>query len=262
MSVLFIAEVGINWNNDLQLAHRLIRAAKLVGANVAKFQIYSATHLFGPDGQTPNASILDQVKWMDDVSLETVMWLQARCDEEGIEFAASAFDEERLGWLEQVGVKRHKLASRTVKYDMPYCLKVLSLGKPVVASLGMWRPEDSVRVVPFWNWANVRYMYCVSEYPTLPSNLYLPDTFHDVPSRYAGFSDHTIGVGAALAAIGRGATIIEKHLTLDKALPGPDHACSATPEEFALIVKVGKQVHEAVKHEAVVNHETVKHEAS
>lgn len=214
-----IAEIGQNHNGDIELARRLIHVAKESGADVAKFQLYDARLLFSREGNP----------WFDyncatELSRKDVELLNRTCEEVGIEFMASVFDVERVAWLEAVGVKRYKLASRSVR-DRALIDAVADTGKPVLVSLGMWN-EAEFPVIPA---SQVGYLYCISNYPTLLEDLYLGKVDF---TQYAGFSDHSIGISAAVAALARGARLIEKHFTLDKTMIGPDHEGSMTPDEL------------------------------
>jgi N,N'-diacetyllegionaminate synthase len=218
-----IAEIGQNHNGDRELARRLIAEAKAAGAGVAKFQVYSARDLFPKKGN----------EWFDyncktELSRADVEMLARECHDQGIEFMASVFDVERVGWLEAVGVRRYKIASRSVR-DRALVEAVGETGKPVIVSLGMWNePAFPPLEVP----GGVGYLYCISKYPTDLADLHFADVDFD---RYLGFSDHTIGVDAAMIALSRGARIIEKHFTLDKQMYGPDHCGSMTPSELAVL---------------------------
>jgi N-acetylneuraminate synthase/N,N'-diacetyllegionaminate synthase len=117
--------------------------------------------------------------------------------------------------------------------DAELCRRILATGQETFVSLGFWdRPG-----VPY-DAANARYLYCVPKYPCEHGDIHLPKSFAE--SVYQGFSDHTIGIEASLVAIGRGATIIEKHFTLNKGLAGPDHVCSATPTELAALCQYAR----------------------
>ncbi len=218
-----IAEIGQNHNGDMDLARRLIWQAKENGAEVAKFQVYDARRLF-PRENNP---------WFDyncstELSREQVKLLDKECRAAGVEFMASVFDTERVLWLEDLGVRRYKLASRSVE-DRPLIEALCATGKPLIVSLGMWQGPgfpDIPSPKP------VAFLYCISRYPTPLEDLHLKKVDF---KRYHGFSDHTEGVNASLAALALGARIIEKHFTLDKAMFGPDHACSITPAEMAQI---------------------------
>ena len=218
-----IAEIGQNHNGDMELARRLIAEAKASGAGVAKFQVYSARDLFPKEGN----------EWFEyncktELSRADVEMLARECKDQGIEFMASVFDVERVSWLEAVGARRYKIASRSVR-DRALIEAVAETGKPVIVSLGMWNEPSFPKLdVP----GGIGYLYCVSKYPTELADL----RFAEVDfGRYVGFSDHTIGVDAAVIALSRGARIIEKHFTLDKQMYGPDHCGSMTPPELAVL---------------------------
>jgi len=219
-----IAEIGQNHNGDMAVAADLIRAAKKAGADVAKFQVYDARALFPPKSANP---------WFDyncstELSKDDVFRLAAVCDEVGIEFMASVFDTDRIEWLEEVGVKRYKIASRSID-DAPLIGAVAETGKPMIVSLGMWKrpglPSITAR-------GGVDYLYCIAKYPAPFSDLKLGSVDFE---KYSGFSDHSLGTAAACASFVLGSRILEKHMTMDKAAHGPDHACSMTPDELATI---------------------------
>ncbi len=229
--MIVIAEIGINHNGNIDLAHELIRQAAIAGADIAKFQFYDPYKIFGPDGSHPNPEALAQALTVQ-FGREQAERLKGWCDEEGIEFMASVFDLERFEWTRELGVARHKIASRAVQ-NAELCQRILDTGQEAFVSLGFWEGDD----VPF-DAPNARYLYCVPKYPTEYGDLHLPQSFAD--SMYAGFSDHTIGIEAALVAVGRGARILEKHFTLNKGLPGPDHVCSATPQELTELCRLAR----------------------
>jgi N-acetylneuraminate synthase/N,N'-diacetyllegionaminate synthase len=218
-----IAEIGQNHNGDMELARRLIAEAKAAGAEVAKFQVYSARDLFPKESN----------EWFDyncktELSRADVEMLARECRDQGIEFMASVFDVERVAWLEAVDVRRYKIASRSVR-DRALMDAIARTGKPVVVSLGMWNEPDFPKLdAP----GGVGYLYCISKYPTDLADLHFANVDFD---RYLGFSDHTIGVDAAMIAFARGAQVIEKHFTLDKDMYGPDHSGSMTPAELLVL---------------------------
>ena len=229
--MVVIAEIGINHNGRVDLAHELIRQARMAGADVAKFQFYDPHKIFGPQGSHPNADALAHALAVQ-FGRDHAKQLKAWCDEEGIEFMASVFDLERFEWMEALGVRRHKIASRAVE-NGELCRRILHTGQETFISLGFWdRPG-----VPF-DAPNARYLYCVPKYPAEYGDIRLPRSFAESP--YDGFSDHTIGIEASLVAIGRGARVIEKHFTLNKGLPGPDHVCSATPDELSTLCRYSR----------------------
>jgi N,N'-diacetyllegionaminate synthase len=218
-----IAEIGQNHNGDMTVAAELIREAKRAGADVAKFQVYDARALFPPKAQNP---------WFDyncstELKRDDVFRLAELCEAAGIEFMASVFDIERIAWLEEVGVRRYKIASRSIN-DTELIAAIAATGKPILASLGRWKQA----AFPVIRASRVDFLYCVAKYPAPLEELRLSSVDF---GRYAGFSDHSIGVTAACSAFVLGARILEKHMTLDKSAFGPDHGCSMTPQELASI---------------------------
>ena len=244
--VIIIAEIGINHNGNMNIAHELIRQAAMCGADVAKFQLYSVDGLFGPDGHDPRPDLCDKLQHVG-LSKDNVVQLMKWCDEQEIEFMASVFDEERLQWLEDLGVRRHKIASRTMKLTPDLAEKIVKTGKECFVSTGMGGGFNGKYR------DRTRSLYCVSEYPTEFTSLEMPEKFSGMASKldsmpyYDGFSDHTLGIGASLVALGRGAEVIEKHFTLNKAAEGFDHICSITPDELSDLVKYAREIEKVVR---------------
>lgn len=221
MRTEIIAEIGQNHNGDMELAKTLIHEAKRIGADVAKFQLYEARALFPKEGN----------EWFDyncktELSRDQIAMLAAECEKAGIEFMASVFDIARIQWLEDAGMKRYKIASRSI-FETDLINAVAATNKPVIVSLGKW---DRPGLPDIQAKGGVHYLYCIAKYPPALDEVHLAKADFSI---LAGFSDHTIGTAAPLAAMARGARIIEKHFTLDKAMFGPDHAGSATPAELA-----------------------------
>lgn len=216
--VLVIAEIGHNHMGYMRHAKLLIDEAKACGADIAKFQAYNTEKI-----KKPWQSRYFELK-LSEHTKEEFRELKEYCDKVGIEFMASAFDIEHLEWLEEIGVKRHKLASRSI-YDAELIKAMENTGKPIIASLGKI-DERGIPVIK-----NAEYLYCVSEYPTYMTADMFPKKFGE-GTPYAGFSDHTIGCYWPREAVKRGARIIEKHFTLSRDLPGHDQKGSADPTEM------------------------------
>lgn len=230
MKAKIIAEIGQNFNGSLSLAKELISAAFESGADVAKFQVFDATALFSRKNNP-----WYEYNLKNELSFGQVEELAEECAKLGIEFMASSFDPTRVSWLERIGVKSHKLASRSIE-DKVLANAMLSTGKQVIVSLGMWKEKS----FPNWLISNkTQFLHCISEYPTPLNRVKLGDVNF---LEYAGFSDHTVGVDAAFVAIARGAKIIEKHFTLDKNAYGPDHKGSMDPKELLAISKFARSV--------------------
>lgn len=237
--VEIICEIGINHNGDMTLAAEMIKVAKDCGADTAKFQLYIPSRLL--DKEHP------VIKPWWDVILKTELTkcnlydLKHLCDAAEIGFLCSVFHPDRVPWLEEVGVERYKIASRSL-YNEELAAAIKETEKPVIRSWGYWDGRDPQTLL----WGECVELYCVSEYPTPLENLHLPYAFlpHGLGwgDKYNGFSDHTVGTTAAIVAMARGARIIEKHFTLDKSLPGPDHVCSATSDELRRICEMRDEI--------------------
>jgi N-acetylneuraminate synthase/N,N'-diacetyllegionaminate synthase len=219
--VLVVLEIGHNHNGNLRLAKLMIEEAKKCKADIAKFQLYDTDKI-----KKPYQSRYSELKFAE-LTKEDLKELKEHCDKVGIEFMASAFDAERVQWLEEVGVKRHKLASRSIR-DTETIKAMEATKKPIIASLGDWENQ-----LEFPKIKNSQFLYCVAEYPATINALNFPKHFED----YAGFSDHTEGIDWAKESVRRGATIIEKHFTLDKKLPGHNQEGSCDPTEAKDLVQ-------------------------
>jgi len=215
--ILVIGEIGHNHMGYMRHAKLLIEEAKSCGADIAKFQAYNTDKI-----KKPWESRYFELK-LSEHTFEEFKELKEHCDKVGIEFMASAFDIEHLNWLEKLGVKRHKLASRSI-YDTELIKAMEKTGKPIIASLGKIDSRGIPKI------KNCEYLYCVSEYPAYISVL------PEFGKTYQGFSDHTIGTYWCREAVKRGATIIEKHFTLSKDLPGHDQKGSADPTDLKDLV--------------------------
>ena len=219
---MFIAEIGMNYNGNFDLAFELIKQAKYAGADIAKFQL----------------------GWRDDkndinhLDVDRLDQLEKWCNYFEIEFMVSTITDEAFEVAKTIDFKYYKVASRTVRDNLSLVEKIVALGKETFISLGMW--DESF--MPIKDKGNIHYLWCRSKYPTTPWDLIdFPKDFLGSP--YAGYSDHTIGIETSLIAISRGAKIIEKHFTLDKSdTTIRDHALSATPDEFKTMVHIGRDI--------------------
>jgi sialic acid synthase SpsE len=224
--LMIVAELHPQHGGDFGLLREMIRAAKLNGADIAKFQLYDAVALLGSD----------QWRYLEFTQEQTAQ-VKQWCDEDNIEFMASVFDLERLRWCEELGVRRYKIASRTVVANEALCRAILDIGKETIISLGSWTGAGK----PYGTGDQVRYLYCKAKYPALLSDLGdFPENFQ--ASELAGYSDHTLGIEVCLLAIARGATIVEKHFTLDKTrgrATEKGHICSMTPPELSELRRTG-----------------------
>tara|TARA_Y100001938_G_C7927318_1_gene347545 strand:- start:53 stop:757 length:705 start_codon:yes stop_codon:yes gene_type:complete len=225
-----ISEIGINHNGDFKLIEELIRQSAVGGADFAKFQLYDSVRVFGDDSRAKNEFTYNQVQLITEI-----------CDAYGIEFFASVFDEEKLGWCLDLGVGVLKIASRTVMKEPSLCNDIINAGLPTFTSLGMWSKDE----LPF-DRPNVLYFNCVSKYPT--SILDQKESVHrSYKYPIVGVSDHSYGIANCLHHISHGAMYVEKHFTLDKSMPGNDHIGSMNLEELKMLRDIGDQLYYANK---------------
>lgn len=224
--ITIIAELGINHNGDMERACEMIEVAKSCGAEVAKFQIYIPERVL--DLKKPRiVEHWDTIKAAE-LSFKDVRLLKDVCDAEGIEFFASVFHPDRVEWTEQIEVERYKIASRSI-YDMELAFAIAATGKSIILSWGYHELRKGYPVLINHQaaWDRTKHLYCISKYPTPLNELQL-----NFGGRYDGFSDHTMGITASIVAMSLGATIIEKHFTLSRKLPGCDQSCSIEPSEL------------------------------
>lgn len=257
---LIIAEVGVNHNGDIELAKRLIDAATDAGADLVKFQTFDAARLatqsapkaeyqrLTTDEKKSQFAMLRQLE----LSAEMHETLIAYCHSRNIEFFSTAFDIESLNYLVSLGAARFKIPSGEIT-NLPYLRHVGALGKPVILSTGMaslGEIEAALEVLEAVGTSRmqINVLHCNSEYPTPMQdvNLRAMCSIRDAFGVAVGYSDHTTGIEVPIAAVALGATIIEKHLTLDRNLPGPDHKSSVEPNEFTSMVRAIRNIEQAI----------------
>lgn len=272
--VYIIAEAGVNHNGDFEKAMALVEVAACAGADAVKFQTFNARLLAAKSA--PKAAYQKISTGEVDSQLEMLMklelpheWhykLQARCEELGLSFLSTAFDRESLDFLNTLDLPFYKVPSGEIT-NGPLLWHFAQAGKPVILSTGMATlgeiemalavlahgmicSEEPKSLEEVWrNWAQPRarllveervsLLHCTSQYPARfdEVNLKALDTLSTTFQLPVGYSDHTEGVLVPIAAVARGASIIEKHFTLDRGLPGPDHAASLNPIELKLMVE-------------------------
>jgi N-acetylneuraminate synthase/N,N'-diacetyllegionaminate synthase len=243
-----IAEAGVNHNGDVEMAERLVDAASAAGADAVKFQTWVTEKLVLPEAamaeyQARNTgereSQFAMLKRLE-LSYSDFRRLKAYCDQRGICFLSTPDEEGSADFLESLNVPGFKIGSGELT-NLPYLAHLATKKRPLILSTGMG-DLDEVRAAVDTIRANgdppLAVLHCVSNYPTEAAdcNLDAMATLRaalDVP---VGFSDHTIGLAVPLAAVALGACIIEKHLTLDLGLPGPDHVVSATPDDLRAMI--------------------------
>jgi N,N'-diacetyllegionaminate synthase len=255
-----IAEVGVNHNADLMLAQALIDAAVQAGVDVVKFQTavpelvatgYAEKAKYQKNTTGPGESQLNMIRKLH-FPLETCAMLQAYCAQRGIAFFSTAFDMVSLEFLESLGQPYHKVPSGEIT-NLPYLRRIGQFGKPVFLSTGMADIDEiraALRVLEDAGTPRDRItvLHCTTEYPArmVDVNLRAMVAMREILGVKTGYSDHTVGIEVAVAAAALGATAIEKHFTLDRNLPGPDHKASLEPDELGAMVKAIRNIDAAL----------------
>ncbi|HEY9163468.1 MAG TPA: N-acetylneuraminate synthase [Magnetovibrio sp.] len=246
-----IAEAGVNHNGSLERALAMVDAAAKAGADAVKFQTFSADRLVtqsAPKAAYQKASgAKDETQHAMLQALELAhadhVALQQRAMDCGIEFLSSPFDEVSADMLAALGVKAIKLGSGEVT-NIPLLRHVARLNRAVILSTGMSTLEEVAAAMKALDGASVTLLHCVTSYPAPveSSNLRAMETLRAAFNVPVGWSDHSTGITIPTAAVAMGACMIEKHFTLDRTLPGPDHAASLEPDELAQMVKAIREV--------------------
>lgn len=252
-----IAEIGVNHNGDPELAAKLVSAAHAAGADAVKFQTFQADKLVvraTPTAayQRANTSQTDQHAMLRTLELDEAAHLQIlrQCRAEGIIFLSSPFDVESIDMLDRLDVPAFKVPSPDC-ISQSYLAHMGAKGRPVILSTGMCDLEEVAFGVDTLRKAgsdDIALLHCTSCYPA-PSdelNLSVIPALADVTGLPVGYSDHSDGIAVSIAAVALGACVIEKHMTLDRNLPGPDHKASLEPAEFAAMVAGIRSVEQAL----------------
>jgi N,N'-diacetyllegionaminate synthase len=251
-----IAEAGVNHNGSLDLAKNMIEAAASAGADAVKFQTFNAENLVC--GDTLKAAYQKSVTDANETQFDMLRRLELDkeaheilfnyCKEIGIQFISSPFDIEGIDLLCSLGVDIIKIPSGEIT-NLPYLRKIGMLGKEVILSAGMSTLGEigealDVIVNSGTQLCKITVLHCNTEYPTSMEdvNLLAMQTIAQTFKVKTGYSDHTLGIEVPVAAVALGASIIEKHFTLDRNLPGPDHKASMVPDELVEMVKCIRNV--------------------
>ena len=253
---LIIAEAGVNHNGDLSLARRLIEVAAEAGADMVKFQTFRAELLAAPDlDKAPYQSRGDnhgdsQQQMLARLELDAASHhsLLDHARQYGIEFLSTPFDIPSIDLLEKLGMQRFKIPSGEIT-NIPYLRHIGRLKRPLILSTGMATLGETEKAIDTLTAAGmprgeITLLHANSAYPTPPQdvNLRAMQTMQQAFGLPCGYSDHTRGIEVAIAAVALGARVIEKHFTLDRKLPGPDHAASLEPEELGAMVRAVRNV--------------------
>ncbi len=244
-----IAEAGVNHNGDINIAHRLIDVAAESGAEAVKFQTFAAGRLVtstapkaeyqlqSTDVAESQYAMLKRLELSEQMHRELI----AHCNEKKITFLSTPFDEESADLLDALNVPAFKIPSGEIANTL-FLNHVARKTKPMIVSTGMaslGEVESAMRAITATGNTQIVLLHCVSNYPAEPAdiNLRAMQTMAQAFGVPVGFSDHTLGIEIALAAAALGAVVIEKHFTLDRSLPGPDHQASLEPYELKAMVR-------------------------
>ncbi|MDB4794727.1 N-acetylneuraminate synthase [bacterium] len=259
-STTIIAEAGVNHNGSIETAIKLIDAAAEAGADFVKFQTFRAERLVTQTTEKAEYQKIStdkgesQFKMIKDLELDRAAHeeLIQHCEKRGIRFLSSAFDHESIDLLAELNIPLFKIPSGEIT-NLPYLRHTGHMDKPVIMSTGMATLEEVLTALNILLESGVErnqitVLHCNTEYPTLMEdvNLKAMITMGVELGVAVGYSDHTLGIEIPVAAVALGATVIEKHFTLDRVLSGPDHAASLEPSELKAMVAAIRNVEKAI----------------
>jgi N,N'-diacetyllegionaminate synthase len=260
LKTLIIAEAGVNHNGDMNLARRLIDVAADAGADLVKFQTFNADRLVA--SHAPKADYQMRAAGSDESQHAMLRRLELApeahevlidyCKARAVQFFSTAFDVESIDLLVQLGLERFKVPSGEIT-NLPYLRRIGSFAKPVLLSTGMATLADIEAALDVLEGAGtarkqITVLHCNTEYPTPMAdvNLRAMQTIREAFGVAVGYSDHTPGIEVAIAAVALGASVIEKHFTLDRSLPGPDHKASLEPAELGGMIEAIRNIEQAM----------------
>lgn len=253
-----IAEAGVNHNGSFELAKQLVDKAVWAGADCIKFQTFNSKNLVSKNAQkaeyqkkTTDSSEtqLDMLKKLE-LSKEEFVEIRDYCNQKGIMFLSTPFDLESIDFLSSIGVKTWKVPSGEIT-NYPFLRAIGKRKESVIMSTGMCTLDevrDAIKVLKDFGTTDITLLHCTTEYPApydsvnLKAMLTLKNEF----GFNVGYSDHTNGIAVPVAAVAMGASVIEKHFTLDKNMEGPDHKASLEPDELKLVVQSIRNVEVAL----------------
>ena len=257
MGIYIIAEAGVNHNGSFELACRLVDEAKKAGVDCIKFQTFKAEKLVSHSAQkaeyqkreTGDSSQQDMLKQLE-LSFDEFLQLKDYCDKVGIAFLSTPFDFDSLAFLNTIDMPFWKIPSGEIT-NYPYLVALAKTGKPIVMSTGMCTLQEigeAVSVLKENGAGEIKLLHCNTEYPTPFEDVNLT-AMEDIRKTFGvevGYSDHTKGIEIPIAAAALGATVIEKHFTLDKNMEGPDHKASLEPHELKDMVCAIRNIEKAL----------------
>ena len=259
--VFIIAEAGVNHNGSTDLAKKLVTVAAEAGADAVKFQTFKAERIVSKSA--PKAEYQKQTSGSDESQFDMIKKLEldlsahkeliAYCQKKDILFLSTPFDHESIELLDSLNLSMFKIPSGEIT-NLPYLRHIGKMGKPVILSSGManlGEIETALGILTSEGMCleNIRVLHCNTEYPTPMEdvNLRAMQTMAAAfPGIQVGYSDHTLGIEVPIAAMAMGATVIEKHFTLDRNMEGPDHRASLEPDELKAMVKAIRNIEKAM----------------
>jgi len=260
--VTVIAEAGVNHNGDLNIAFELIKAAANAGADVIKFQTFNADEIVTNYSKKANYQIKNNLAEANETQKEMLTKLELsendhqlliqRCKQYNIEFLSTGFDLNSLNLLNKLQLKRYKIPSGEIT-NLPYLKHIAKFKKPIIMSTGMASLDEieaavNVLLKEGHPKEKLTLLQCTTEYPAPfeEINLKVMKTLRNTFNVKVGISDHSAGISVPIASVALGATVIEKHLTLDKELPGPDHKASIVPNELISMIRGIREIEKAL----------------
>jgi N,N'-diacetyllegionaminate synthase len=255
-----IAEAGVNHNGNIEIAKKMIEVAKECGADAIKFQTFKAEKViskYAPKAEYQKQttgeidSQLEMVKKLE-LSFDDFIVLKEYCDKLNIMFLSTPFDFESIDFLDDLGLEIFKIPSGEIT-NLPYLEKIGKLGKKVILSTGMadlGEIEDALDILTSCGTKkeDITILHCNTEYPTPYEdvNLLAMLTIKEALKVKVGYSDHTLGIEVPIAAVALGASVIEKHFTLDKNMEGPDHKASLEPHELKVMIDAIRNIEKSL----------------
>ncbi|MDD2560483.1 MAG: N-acetylneuraminate synthase [Bacteroidales bacterium] len=260
MKTLIIAEAGVNHNGDMELARGLIEAAAAAGADIVKFQSFRTEAMVSKTASKAdyqkNKSDSDHTQYQMlrqlELNRDQHLQLMAHCRHCGIQFLSTAFDLESIDLLRSLSIPLYKIPSGEIT-NKPYLKAIASQKKPVIMSTGMSELSEieaalAVLCENGLSKEDITLLHCNTQYPTPMNevNLRAMVKMGETLGMAVGYSDHTRGIEVPIAAVALGACVIEKHFTLDRGLPGPDHQASLEPQELKAMVSAIRNIEQAL----------------
>ena len=258
MGITIIAEAGVNHNGSMELAKKMVEKAKEAGADYIKFQTFQPEKLVSKYAdkaeyqKKTTGSEESQLEMLKKLALtqEDFRELKEYCEQVGIGFISTPFDMDSIDFLEGLDMDFWKIPSGEIT-NLPYLIKIAQTGRPIVMSTGMClmeEIEDAITWLKKSGVGEITLLHCNTQYPTPMEDVNL-NAMQSLKRQFhlsVGYSDHTQGIEVPIAAAALGATVIEKHFTLDRTMEGPDHAASLAPEDLATMVHAIRNIEKAL----------------